>query len=345
MKARSLVWFSPLLLAMGAHAQDPGPYRGVIENDPLLRSIFSPRVVTTETLNATPSTYRDVPVRMVLAFESRGRIQNPFFTRFTNETYLNFSAWDAEMPLWEADAFVAPHALFFAERGSRPARVFSTAKRFERFEVRVMVKDTFGGRAWVEVLEAKPLEKALSGAAIRHVHNGLAQMREGRSSVAAGELQQALKANLPESHRARVLFFTARAFEQMGRNDLASTYLAEAHQLRPDDSEIRHAYGLNLAWMQRRAQGGSPAVAKQEIPKPPQATAQGETVKDPAQPVAAQQAEEETTGVVREGQPIQIESKKELQQQSTTGTSQGEESEQQKNQVPPETAGGKGTRS
>jgi hypothetical protein len=248
-------------------------YEELLTNDPLLKALAEPRQLQVEDLLKDPESYRGIPVRLELAFCGLGKLENPFFTRFTMANYINFACWNGQAMLWEREQYIDSFPLFFADRRLKVSEVFATAMPFERFEVHAIIRDTFRGLPWVEILSAKPLEDRLTKASVRHIRQAKLQLAKGNHSLAAGEFARALKAPLPRAHRLIVLKMAARNQEQLGNRSRANRYWGEAYALDPHDPEVRAAYNRILKSGpedQRAAASGQGQPAMRVAPIPPE---------------------------------------------------------------------------
>ena len=87
----------------------------------LAKDPTAPHETTLATLRGNPDAYRNVRVILTLQMNERTNFWNPFFTRFTPDNYVNFSAWGDEQRLWVAAEYGNEFPLFFVDRRSEPA--------------------------------------------------------------------------------------------------------------------------------------------------------------------------------------------------------------------------------
>lgn len=226
-------------LALAAAPALGQQYRELLKNDPLLEALTLPRMVTLGDLMKAPEAYRGIHVRLTIAFSDLGKLENPFFTRFTTNNYMNFAAWDDSQAIWQKDEFLKSYPLLFARRTTPVCDDFADAKRFDRFAVEAVVQDTFRGKPWIEVLSARKEEASLSHGALRHLHHAHQQSDRGNYSLAQGEVNRALNAPLPNHHRVSALALAARIEEKLGDVAGARARWDEALCIDPENKTAR----------------------------------------------------------------------------------------------------------
>ncbi|MBK9384209.1 MAG: hypothetical protein IPN34_05235 [Planctomycetes bacterium] len=226
-------------LALAAAPAVGQQYRELLKNDPLLEALTLPRMVNLSDLLKSPEAYRGLNVRVTIAFCDLGKLENPFFTRFTNNNYMNFAAWDDTQPIWRKEEYLKSYPLLFARRTTPICDQFADAKRFDRFLVEVVVQDTFRGKPWVEIVSARKEEAALSMGSLRHLYHASTQAERGNYSIAQGEVQRALQSPLPNHHRIEALSLSARIQEKLGDKAGALATWEQVLGLEPESKEAR----------------------------------------------------------------------------------------------------------
>ncbi|MBL8900283.1 MAG: hypothetical protein JNM84_21810 [Planctomycetes bacterium] len=255
-------------LALAAVPAVGQQYRELLKNDPLLEALTLPRMVTLGDLLRSPEAYRGLTVRTTIAFSDLGKLENPFFTRFTNNNYMNFSAWDDLQPIWRKEEYLKSYPLLFARRTTPICDHFADAKRFDRFAVEVMVQDTFRGKPWIEVLSVRKEESSLSMGSLRHLYHASDQAERGNYSIAQGEVNRALQAPLPNHHRVQALGLSARIQEKLGDTAGACATWEQVLGLDPQCKEARRERD-RLALIEHQNPAPAPAPATEESQSPP----------------------------------------------------------------------------
>jgi len=192
-------------------------------------------------IRTKPETYRGLTVRFTIQFHERTRFWNPFFTRFTRDEYMNFSAWGDEQPIWIEAEYSNDFPLLFADRRGRVLETFGTAEAFDRFECEAMVRDLFLGKPWIEITKAERLSERLTTGTILHAARGHRLLEAGQWMVAMNEFNRALKDDLPDRARASVLKDLSVCHARTGDWDRARSLLRRAARLDPKDQDIDRA--------------------------------------------------------------------------------------------------------
>lgn len=126
---------------------------------------------------------------------------NPFLTRFDPSAYRGLTLWADEQWLWLKDDFDAPRAIVFARRGTHAEAVLSGAKRHDRLELDLVVRELHAGRAWIEVTGARWTEQQTPEGTVLHAIRALDMIEREGWALAVSELERALKPNLPSHVR------------------------------------------------------------------------------------------------------------------------------------------------
>ncbi len=192
-------------------------------------------------LRTNPDAYRNVRVTLTLQMNERTGFWNPFFTRFTPDNYVNFSAWGDEQRLWVAAEYGNEFPLLFVERRSETARTILAAEPFERFRVTAVVRDTFRGMPWIEVTKVKSLSEKLSRGTLVHGARGRKWMEAGKWTLAANEFDRAIAGDLPDASRVGLLKDLSVCHYARGDRDRTRSVLLAAADLDPKDPEVNAA--------------------------------------------------------------------------------------------------------
>ncbi len=122
---------------------------------------------------------------------------NPFLTRFHADDYSLVTFWADEQWLWIKEEFEAPAAEFFVRRRTKLAETLATAKRHDRFELDIVVREVHGGRTWMEVVGIHRTEQQTPEGSILHAIRALDMVDREGWALAVSELERALRPNLP----------------------------------------------------------------------------------------------------------------------------------------------------
>ena len=106
-------------------------------------------------------------------FCGQGQIFAPFYTCFSMPSYVNFSAWEFDAPLWKEAAFndLFP-LLYLPTNRSGMVKAFNSLKMFDRFEAVGEIRSDFSGKPWICITKLKRIDDKLNRNAIRHINRG-----------------------------------------------------------------------------------------------------------------------------------------------------------------------------
>lgn len=239
-------------------------YQELLKNDPLLVALTLPRIASLPEVLKSPEAYRGMSVRLVVAFSDHGKLENPFFTRFTTNNYMNFGAWDDNQAIWRKQEYLNSYPLFFVRRGAPVAKQFVEAKRFDRFLVEAIVQDTFRGKPWIEITSARKEESALSMGSLLHLFHASSQAERGNYSLAQGEVGRALQAPLPDHHRVEALALSASIQEHLGDVSGARARWEEVLGFQPTN-KVAMANRDRLVALENRIEEGNPLPVEDEV--------------------------------------------------------------------------------
>lgn len=143
-------------------------------------------------------------VRMQLQFSSRVATWNPYMTRFGPGQFTAFQAWTDEQFPWVKSEYDAPAVRVFSRIGSASDWALEAAKPGARFEMTVIVRETFLDLPWVEVVGILPLPERISEGASIHAGKACELMNTRSYGLAASELEQAITDDLPPLARTEL---------------------------------------------------------------------------------------------------------------------------------------------
>jgi len=152
----------------------------------------------------SPHDYVEVPIRLEVHFNAPGRSFNPYYTRFSEDLYANFSAWPANARLWEKRDFQRSYGLFFVLSDGRVWEKLAKTKRVASLTLNAVVRDVFKGQPWIEVTGFETRGEGITEAQVREVIAGDALFLAGRHGEAARKYDRALGGNLPASTKAEL---------------------------------------------------------------------------------------------------------------------------------------------
>lgn len=135
--------------------------------------------------------------RVVAQLHGEIKEWNPFLTRFHADDYSLITFWADEQWLWIKDEFEAPAAQFFVRRRTELAETLASAKRHDRFELDIAVREVHGGRVWMEIVGVQRTEQQTPEGTILHAIRALDMVEREGWALAVSELERAMRPNLP----------------------------------------------------------------------------------------------------------------------------------------------------
>jgi hypothetical protein len=186
---------------------------------------------TLSRVRQSPEAFKQVKVMFPLQFASIGRIANPFFTRFVPSEYTNFYGWAAEQPIWRKEEYGNVFAYLFLSKSSDQLQELYDLELYDRLMVTGVVRNTFQGAPWIEVLEFDVLDGQVSTESLAHAYRGEQLMTRRQWSRAVSELTLASGADVPESMEIAMHRNMGICYLRMGETGDALRHLNHALSL------------------------------------------------------------------------------------------------------------------
>jgi len=186
-----------------------------------------------------PHAYVDVPVRLEVHFNAVGNSYNPYYTRFNEDMYANFSAWPVNARLWEKRDYQRSFALFFASRHGKVWKEISKTARVESLELTAVVREVFKGQPWIEVTGFEVRGDGITERQVRDVIAGDAFHLVGRFAEAARKYERAMDSDLPAFAKAEILRKLGDAQYGAGKYRAALDAYRSALRHAPDSAVLK----------------------------------------------------------------------------------------------------------
>lgn len=135
--------------------------------------------------------------RVVAQFHGEAAEWNPFMTRFHADEYSRLTFWADEQWLWIKEEFDAPAADFFVRRRTDVAMTLANAKRHDRFELDIAVREVHAGRTWMEIVAVHRTEAQTPEGTVLHAIRALDMVEREGWALAINELERAMRPSLP----------------------------------------------------------------------------------------------------------------------------------------------------
>ena len=114
---------------------------------------FTPaKEVSLEELLEKPDSWLDIPIQIPLRFAWISDVYVPYRTRFSQDVYLNFTAWDIQEHIWESQGFNKPHAYFYVEKDNPELKTILKFKTFDTICVLGKIEGMFAGKPFIRVV-------------------------------------------------------------------------------------------------------------------------------------------------------------------------------------------------
>ncbi len=228
-------------------------------------------------VKAFPEAYRRVPFDLELLYHGPRSVYNPFFTIFEPSNWANFAAWPGDAPLFQREAYVDDHPLFYVERRSEALqRVVMGMKPYTWFTASCIVRSTAQGRAWIEVLAIKSTGAVLDPSDLRHLVRAQSLANGGEFERSLVEHSLARLLDVPPRFVARCRLEEGRVALAANQPERAMTALQQAWPQLQDDKQVaalldRASAQVALLRQQDVAKVGTPESTPTpvELPKEP----------------------------------------------------------------------------
>jgi hypothetical protein len=178
--------------------------------------------VDMKTVLANPSAYKLTDVRFDAILNrvgEKGFI--PFWTTFTSERYIAFSAWPADAKLWQSDDRARSHPLFFIAKDTPNIPDLVGAGRFSLVRISGTVMGDYELKAWIEVNRIEIIESSVyTEDALADLALAKQAVADKKPAVAIRHFENALGGIWTTNLRLEIHLTLARLYE--GRGDLES---------------------------------------------------------------------------------------------------------------------------
>jgi len=178
--------------------------------------------VDMKTVLANPTAYKHCDVRFDAILNRVGEKGFvPFWTTFTAERYIAFSAWPGDAKLWQSDDRARSHPLFFVTKNGPNTADLVTAGRFSLVRISGKVMGDYELKAWIEVNRVEIIEPHVyTDEALADLALAKQAVADKKPAVAIRHFENALTGIWTTELRLDIHLTLARLYE--GRGDLES---------------------------------------------------------------------------------------------------------------------------
>jgi tetratricopeptide (TPR) repeat protein len=228
--------------------------------------------VTLTDVLKTPREYVDVEVKFKVYFDAAGKNFNPYFTRFNEECYGNFSAYPIDARLYDKRDFPRPYPFFFASKMDKTWKKVKDVDHLRVIEITGVVRDIFQGQPWIEVLDWSGSGGGLSEDDIRDVVRADANYVAGNYKDAARLYERADSSSLPGTVRADLQRRLGDAYYHAGEYGDAQDAYETGLRYAPESAVLKQGADASEAARQRArasrrgetVEGDAPEIAPSE---------------------------------------------------------------------------------
>lgn len=164
-----------------------------------------------------PDAFVDVRVEFKVYFNQPGEAYNPYYTRFTEELYGNFTAWPIDARLYDKRDYQRTYQFFFMERSNKKWKKLQGLERMTVLEVTGYVREVFRGQPWIEIEKFKTTSGGMRLKDVQNVINGDAYYAAGKYEQARRYYKKALSRRFPDTVRADLYRRLADAYYHQGK--------------------------------------------------------------------------------------------------------------------------------
>jgi len=175
-----------------------------------------------------PHAFVDVRVEFKMYFNQPGEAYNPYYTRFTEELYGNFTAWPIDARLYDKRDYQRTYQFFFMKRQNKKWKKLQGLDRMTVIKVTGRVREVFRGQPWFEIDKFSTSSGGMRPKEVQYVINGDAYFAAGKHDQAYRYYKKAITRRLPNFVRADLYRRLADAQYHAGkyRDALRSYYNA-----------------------------------------------------------------------------------------------------------------------
>ncbi|MHC4958728.1 MAG: tetratricopeptide repeat protein [Planctomycetota bacterium] len=153
----------------------------------------NPKDATLGEILRKPDAYVDVPVKIKVYFHKKSTHYNPYYTRFSDALYGNFSAWPINARLYTKRDFHRSYPFFFVPNRQKVWRQVTALDSVTAIEMTCVVRDVFRGQPWFEVGDFTTISEGLRMEDVRNVVKGDAYFLTGKYKKAADHYDDAIR--------------------------------------------------------------------------------------------------------------------------------------------------------
>lgn len=220
-----------------------------------LGDLAAAKQVELETVRKQPQAFKNVWVTFKATYLGLGAVHNPFFTRFTRKSYVNFAVWDESQQIWkQAEYDNACSTLFCDKKNGKLLEALYGLQRYQRVVLTGVIRNSWQGEPWFEITKIEPTDDTrITTASLSHMHRAWSLIDQRKWQQALIELNLASSTSLTENARGWLHAYMGLCQMRIGRPDRAKSNFATATSLIPENLVIE-------GWMDQLAKDPRSAI-------------------------------------------------------------------------------------
>jgi len=190
-----------------------------------------------------PETWFNVPIEIPVRFAWLSDIYVPYRTKFSQDRFVNFTAWDVQEQIWESQGFNRTHPYFYMEKDNPELQAVLKLKTFDTVCLLAKVEGVFGGKPFIRVVWAYKTPGELNIINLRMINQALKFYQQRQFDEALDLFSTILKTHPPHDIQTMVHKAIARIYIYEKRTyEYAFFELKKAQLLSPHDAEVAEIF-------------------------------------------------------------------------------------------------------
>ncbi len=187
-----------------------------------------------------PESWLNIPVQIPVRFAWLSEVYVPFRSHFSQDYYLNFTAWDIQEPIWEAKGFNQPHIYFYVEKDNPELKSFLKLKTFDTVCLLGKIEGLFAKKPFFRIVWCCRLPGNLNENNLKMINNSLKLYRQRRFEEALPIFQKILETEPPQDIEAMLRKAIAQVcMNEWQKYEFAFVELKKAEEAAPEDEEVK----------------------------------------------------------------------------------------------------------
>ncbi|NUM34192.1 MAG: hypothetical protein HUU50_06595 [Candidatus Brocadiae bacterium] len=214
------------------------------------------REVSLSELLEKPEAWLGVPVRIPIRFFEPSDVYVPYRTRFSPDSFWNFSAWDIQSHIWDPTGFEKTYPYFYVEKDNPEFKFFQKLETFKTICILAQIEGIFAGKPFIRVVWASAMPGNLHINNLKLLHKGLKLYKQRNFREAMGLFQKVFDSNPPEDIKVMLHKAIAKYYIYEKKSYYSAIEeLKKAHSINPTDVELEELAYLCHLYSRPQVQG------------------------------------------------------------------------------------------